>query len=242
MSETRVALVSGGSRGIGRAIAKALTGAGMRVAILYAGNKGAADEAVQNGDCALAIRCDVSLSGQVIEAVRQAKEALGPIDVLVNNAGITRDGLSMRMTDDDFQSVLSTNLSGAFYLIRAVMPDMVKRRAGRILNISSVSGLMGNAGQANYAASKAGMIGLTKSVAKELAPRGITVNAIAPGFIQTDMTGAMDAGALEKALEFVPMRRMGAPDDIAQAALFLCSEGAGYITGAVLQVDGGLYM
>lgn len=242
MTEPRVALVTGGSRGIGRAIARALTGEGCRVAILFAGNRQAADEAVQSGDCALAIRCDVGDYAAVESAVKRVKQELGAVYVLVNNAGITRDGLAMRMPIEDFDAVIQTNLSGAFHTIRAAMPDFVRRRSGRIINISSVSGLMGNAGQANYSAAKAGLVGLTKSIAKELAPRGITVNAVAPGFIETDMTREMNQQALETAMQAVPLRRMGRPEDIAEAVRFLASDAAGYITGTVLQVDGGLYM
>ena len=242
MSEQKVALVTGGSRGIGRAIARALTDEGCKTAILYAGNEQAAQETLNAGDAALAIRCDVTDYEQVEAAVKRIKSELGAVDVLVNNAGITKDALAMRMPISDFTDVLGTNLTGAFHLIRATMPDFVRRRSGRIINITSVSGLMGNAGQANYSAAKAGLVGLTKSIAKEIAGRGITVNAIAPGFIETDMTANMNQVALEEAVSAVPLGRMGEAREIANAVVFLASEGAGYITGAVLQVDGGLYM
>lgn len=238
----RIALVTGGSRGIGRAIARQLTKDGCLVAILYAGNEQAAGEAIAVGDCVLAIRCDVADEQQVIAAVKQVKEQLGSIDILVNNAGITRDGLCMRMSDADWSQVINTNLSGAFYTIKAVSPDFIRRRSGRIVNISSASGVIGNAGQANYSAAKAGMIGLTKAVSKELAPRGITVNAVAPGFIETDMTKAMSEQTLDLALKAVPLSRIGQPEDIASAVCFLCSDAASYITGQVMSVDGGLTM
>lgn len=242
MSENKVALVTGGSRGIGRAIARKLREDGCAVAILYAGNEQAAHEALESGDCQLAIRCDVSDYQQVESAIAQITEQLGAVDILVNNAGITKDGLTMRMPIEDFTRVIEINLTGAFHLIRATMPQFVRRRSGRIINISSVSGMMGNAGQANYASAKAGMIGLTKSVAKELAPRGITVNAVAPGFVETDMTTAMNEQTLESAIGAVPMRRIGKPEDIANAVSFLASDSAGYITGSVIKVDGGLYI
>ena len=174
--------------------------------------------------------------------VAQVLEQLGRLDILVNNAGITRDGLMLRMKDEDFDAVLSTNLRGAFLMTRACSGSMVKRRFGRIVNIASVSGLMGNAGQANYSAAKAGMIGLTKAVARELAARGITCNAIAPGFVETDMTAALSDKAIEAALSSVPMKRMGKPEEIAALACFLCSDPAGYLTGEVIRMDGGLAM
>ena len=242
----KIALVTGGSRGIGRAIALSLAEAGCDVAIFYAGREDAARETVdaltQKGVRALCMRCDVSDASQVDAAVRETTQALGAIDILVNNAGIVRDGLAMRISSEDFRAVLDTNLTGAFHMIRACLPGFVRRRSGRIINITSVSGMMGNPGQANYAASKAGLIGLTKTVAREVASRGITVNAVAPGFIATDMTASMNEAALKKGLEAVPMGRIGAADDVAAAVRFLASDEAGYITGCVLKVDGGMYI
>lgn len=242
----KIALVTGGSRGIGRAIAMKLASSGADVAILYAGNAVAAQEVLrriaESGVRAMAIACDVSDQAQVTSAYQQVKETLGAVDILVNNAGITRDRLAMRMRAEDFSRVISVNLAGAFHLIHAVLPDFVRRRSGRIINISSVSGLKGNAGQANYSAAKAGLIGLTKAIAREVASRGITCNAVAPGFVKTDMTAAMNEQALEAALAEVPMGRIGEAEDIAEAVAFLASEAAAYITGAVLPVDGGMAM
>ena len=242
----KTALITGGSRGLGRAIALEYAKNHASVAIFYAGNQAAAQDtlsAIQAlGGKAMAVKCDVSQEDQVADAVAQVKAELGPVDILVNNAGITRDKLALRMTGEDFHTVLETNLTGPFYLLKSCMPDMVRRRWGRIINITSVAGLMGNPGQANYAAAKAGLVGLTKTIARELAPRGITANAVAPGFIQTDMTAAMPSAALEAGVKNIPLGRMGAPEDIAAACLFLAGESAGYITGQVLQVDGGLYM
>lgn len=244
--EQKTALVTGGSRGIGREIALSLADSCAQVAILYAGRKDAADETVRELEKknvkAMAVQCDVSDDAAVQAAFKQVKDAFGPIDILVNNAGITKDMLTLRMSAEDFSKVIAVNLNGAFHTIKACYRDFLKLGWGRILNISSVSGLMGNPGQANYASSKAGLIGLTKTVARELAGRGVTVNAICPGFIETDMTGAMNEEVLSKAVAAVPMSRLGTPKDIAKAAAFLCSEDAGYITGAVLQVDGGMYM
>lgn len=244
--EQKTALVTGGSRGIGREIALSLADSCAQVAILYAGRKDAADETVRELEKknvkAMAVQCDVSDDAAVQAAFKQVKDAFGPIDILVNNAGITKDMLTLRMSAEDFAKVIAVNLNGAFHTIKACYRDFLKLGWGRILNISSVSGLMGNPGQANYASSKAGLIGLTKTVARELAGRGVTVNAICPGFIETDMTGAMNEEVLSKAVAAVPMSRLGTPKDIAKAAAFLCSEDAGYITGAVLQVDGGMYM
>ncbi len=242
----RVAVVTGGSRGIGRAIALRLAESGADVALIYAGNPAAADETAQQvrelGVRAMAVQCDVSDAQQAAAAIKQVRAELGPIDILVNNAGITRDGISLRMKPDDFRRVIDVNLTGAFLMAQAAMSDFVRRRSGRIINISSASGLMGNAGQANYSAAKAGMIGLTKTLARELAGRGVTVNAVAPGFVRTEMTAAMNEAALSEGLKSVPMGRMAEPEEIAEAVAFLASDRAAYITGTVLSVNGGLYM
>lgn len=246
LMQGRVALVTGGSRGIGRAVALRLAREGARVAILYGGNEQAAHQTLEEllalGGQALALRCDVGSLPAVEAAFGRIKEALGPVDILVNNAGITQDALTPRMSQEAFDKVVQVNLSGAFYLIRTAYGDLMRRRWGRIVNISSVSGLMGNPGQANYAAAKAGLIGLTKTIAKELASRNVTCNAVAPGFIETDMTQALGQGLLEKATAGIPVGRMGTAREVAAAVAFLCGEEAAYITGAVLQVDGGLYM
>lgn len=240
------AIVTGGSRGIGRSIALALARHHARVAVFYAGNETAAKEtaafAAEAGGEIRTARCDVSDAASVKQACGALQEEWGGIDFLINCAGITRDGLMMRMKDEDFDAVLSTNLRGAFLMTRACAGTMVKRRFGRIINISSVSGLCGNAGQANYSAAKAGMIGLTKSVARELAGRGITCNAIAPGFIETDMTAALPEKVREASIASIPMKRMGRPEEIAALVCFLCSEPAGYLTGEVIRIDGGLAM
>lgn len=240
----KMALVTGASRGIGRAIALRLAQAGADIALIYASNGQAAQEAAGQvealGVRALALRADVSDFAQAQAAYAQVKEALGAPDILVNNAGITRDGLAMRMSQADFDRVVQVNLNGAFYLTRAALPDFVRRRSGRIINITSVSGLDGNPGQANYAASKAGLVGLTKALAREVASRGITVNAVAPGFVATDMTAAMNPDTLAQALKLVPMGRAAQPQEIAGAVAFLAGPDAGYITGQVLRVDGGM--
>ena len=242
----KIALITGGTRGIGRAVALKLAALGADVALFYAGNVQAAQETLEEVRAlnvrAEAYSCDVSDGEAVARAVSEARGALGPFDILVNNAGITRDALSMRMREEDFRRVVDVNLTGAFLLAKAVMPDLIKKRAGRIINVSSVAGLMGNAGQANYAAAKAGMIGLTKTLARELAARGITVNAVAPGFVKTEMTAAMKEEVLTEALKVVPLRRIGTAEEVAEVVVFLAGDAAAYITGAVLQVDGGLYM
>jgi 3-oxoacyl-[acyl-carrier protein] reductase len=242
----RIALVTGGSRGIGRAIALRLKKEGAHVAFLYAGNGQAAQNTLEElkalGGKAMAIQCDISDLAQVQDAFARIKQEWGTVDILVNNAGITMDGLTPRMTQEAFDRVIQVNLNGAFYLIRTAYGDLLRKRWGRIVNISSVSGLMGNPGQANYSAAKAGLIGLTKTIAKELAARNITCNAVAPGFIETDMTEKMGSELVEKAVQAIPSKRMGTAEEIAAAVAFLCSDEAGYITGAVLQVDGGLYM
>ena len=238
----KTALVTGASRGIGRAIALRLAEDGANVAVIYAGSADKAEAVVNEipalGVNAKAYQCNVADSAAVNETVKAVTNDLGKIDILVNNAGITRDGLMLRMKDEDFDAVLDTNLKGAFNMIRACYSGFIRKKSGRIINISSVSGIMGNAGQANYSASKAGVIGLTKSVARELASRGITCNAVAPGFIQTDMTENL--GDNNPLLNSIPLGRMGKPEDIAAAVAFLASDSAAYITGEVLKVDGGL--
>lgn len=246
MSDRKVAVVTGGSRGLGRAIAIRLAKDGADVAILYAGNEAAAKETVEAvkalGREARAYRCDVSDSAQVKEATDGILEVFGQVDILVNNAGITRDGLLLRMSEENFDAVLDTNLKGAFLMTKAFYGHMMRRRTGRIINISSVAGLTGNPGQANYSSAKAGLIGLTKTTAKELAARGVTCNAIAPGFIETDMTASLSGAVVEAAMASIPMKHMGSPEDVAAAAAFLASDAAGYITGEVIRVDGGLSM
>ena len=244
--EGKPALVTGGSRGIGRAICLELAEGGANVVLCYAGNEAAAQETVQAvealGAKALAVRCDVSDAAGVDGLVKAAVETFGRIDILVNNAGITRDNLLMRMSEADFDQVVAANLKGAFLCMKAVSKLMLKQRYGRIVNLSSVVALRGNAGQVNYAASKAGIIGMTKSLAKELASRGVTVNAVAPGFIETDMTAALPEAARTAAQGSIPMNRLGGPEDVAKAAAFLAGDGAAYITGQVLAVDGGMSM
>ena len=245
MSE-KIAIVTGGSRGIGAAIAKKLASQGMTVIINYCGSEDralAVKSAIEAaGGQAEAWRCDVSDCGQCEAFVKAVMEKYGRIDVLVNNAGITRDDLMMRMSDEDFSRVIDTNLKGTFYMMRFASRHMLKAKKGRIINMASVVGLMGNAGQVNYAASKAGVIGATKSAAKELASRGITVNAIAPGFIDTEMTGALSEKVQEQILTQIPLGTFGKPEDIANCAAFLASDEAAYITGQVIQVDGGMCM
>lgn len=242
----KIAIVTGGSRGIGAAIAKKLASRGMTVIINYCGSEDRAlavkSEIEAAGGQAEAWRCDISDCGQCESFVKAVMEKYGRIDVLVNNAGITRDGLMMRMSDEDFSRVIDTNLKGTFYMMRFASRHMIKARKGRIINMASVVGLMGNAGQVNYAASKAGVIGATKSAAKELASRGITVNAIAPGFIDTEMTGALSEKVQEQILTQIPLGTFGKPEDIANCAAFLASDEAAYITGQVIQVDGGMCM
>lgn len=238
---SKIAFVSGASRGIGLACAKALAKRGFEV-VLAARNLDKLNEAVAaieaEGGKARAVSMDLSSP----ESIKAAFQEAGPIDVLVNNAGITKDGLSMRMKLEDWNSVLQTNLTGAFLSSQAVMPAMMKARWGRIINIASVVGEMGNAGQANYVSSKAGLIGLTKTLAQELASRGITVNAITPGFIETDMTAVLSDEQKERMMGIIPLKRFGKAEDIAEAVCFLASDGASYITGHVLKVNGGMYM
>ena len=238
----RVALVTGSTRGIGRSIASTLAAAGARVAVVGRDVGTAQLVAAELGDVHRGFGCDVSDPAQVTALVSAVEEQLGSCDILVNNAGITRDNLMLRIKDDDWDAVLDANLRSAFVAIRAASRGMMKRRWGRIINITSVVGLMGNKGQANYAASKAGLIGLTKSVAKELGSRNILCNAVAPGFIQTDMTDAMTPEARAVLQGQIPLERLGAPGDVAQAVAFLASDMAAYMTGQVLVVDGGLLM
>jgi 3-oxoacyl-[acyl-carrier protein] reductase len=241
----QVAVVTGGSRGIGRAVALKLAGEGAAVVVTATSVEGAqrtADEIVAAGGKALALKVDVSVAAEVEGLFKEAVTAFGRLDILVNNAGITKDGLLLRMKDADWDAVIDVNLKGAFVCTREAAKIMSKARYGRIVNVSSVVGEMGNPGQANYCASKAGMIGLTKSVAKELARRNVTVNAVAPGFIETDMTQELSEKAKEALQEQIPMGRLGASDDVAAAVLFLVSGGAAYITGHVLSVNGGMYM
>lgn len=240
----KVALVTGAARGIGRAIALKLAGEGAIVIVNYAGSKEKAQETVEliksSGGEAEAVWCDVSDFEACGELAKKILEKYGRLDILVNNAGITRDGLIMRMSEQDYDAVLNTNLKGAFNMMHHFTRSFLKQKSGKIINISSVSGVMGNAGQANYSASKAGLIGLTKSVARELASRGICVNAVAPGFIDTDMTGNMPDSVKDGLKSMIPMGRIGAPEDIAETVAFLAGSAADYITGQVICVDGGM--
>ena len=245
-TEKQVAVVTGASRGIGRAVALELAAKGIFVIINYNGSADRAEkvkkEIEENGGCAEALQWNVADYKACEQAVRDIVKKYRKINILVNNAGITRDGLLMGMSEEDFSRVIDVNLKGCFYGIRHVARQMIRQRSGRIINLASVVGVRGNAGQANYAASKAGVIGLTKSAAKELASRGITVNAIAPGFIKTDMTDALSEKVKSGIREEIPMKEFGNPEDVAKAVSFLASEGAGYITGQVLCVDGGMAM
>lgn len=235
-----VALVTGSTRGIGLAIARTLHDAGAAVAVVGRNERQAAEVAASFGERAVGVGLDVTDRARLEDGLRRAEAALGPISILVNNAGITRDNLLLRLTDDEWDAVLQANLTAAFLTTRLVLKGMMKRRGGRIINITSIVGLTGNKGQANYAASKAGLIGFTKSVAKEYASRGILANCVAPGFIETDMTAALPTEASAALFEQIPLGRFGVPDDIARAVLFLASDWARYITGQVLVVDGGM--
>lgn len=246
MTNNKVALVTGATRGIGRAIALQLAKDGFDIAIVYSGSGNDAAETERlieevGGTCR-SFKCDVSHFDQSEALVKQVVFQMGPVYALVNNAGITRDKLVLQMKEEDFDSVLDVNLKGTFNLIHHCYAGFVRQRGGRIINISSVVGLMGNAGQASYAASKAGVIGLTKSVAKELAGRGITCNAVAPGMIETDMTKKMPEKARDALLQAIPLKRAGTAEEVAALVSFLASEKAAYITGSVLSIDGGLYM
>ncbi len=244
MLTDKVAIVTGASRGIGAAIATRLAGEGAAVVVNYSGSREAAETLVAAikaaGGRAVAAQADISDPGACAALVDGAVAEFGALDVLVNNAGITRDGLLVRMSDEDWDAVIRTNLTGAFSMTRAAGAVMMKARSGAIVNVSSVVGLVGNAGQANYAAAKAGLLGLTKSVARELAPRHVRVNAVAPGFIETDMTAALPEKVCEAARASIAMRTFGAPEDVASAVAFLASDDARYITGQVLAVDGGM--
>lgn len=241
----RTAFITGASRGIGRACAQALAAAGARVA-LAARNveqlEAVAATIRATGAEAYVVPLDLSSPGSIKEAISNTSKDFGPITILVNNAGITKDGLALRMKKEDWDTVIATNLTGAFLAIQQVLQGMMRERWGRIINISSVVGEMGNAGQANYVASKAGLIGLTKSIAQEMGSRNITVNAVAPGYIETDMTQALSQELKDKLLANIPLKRIGRPEDVAAAVRFLASEEAGYITGHVLDVNGGIYM
>jgi 3-oxoacyl-[acyl-carrier protein] reductase len=242
----KTALVTGGSRGIGREIALGLAARGCNVAITYISSEETAlkviDELTEYGVKAVAVKADTGNKEQVEEMVGQVEESLGKIEILVNNAGITRDNLLIRMSEEDWDQVMQTNLKGAFLTTKAVVRGMMKNRYGKIINISSVVGVMGNAGQANYSASKAGLIGLTKSTAKELASRGIRVNAIAPGFIKTDMTDALKEEVIQEMLKSIPLGYLAEPKEISNLVNFLASEESDYITGQVIQIDGGMHI
>lgn len=242
----KTAVVTGGSRGLGRAVCRKLAENGANVVFSYAGNAAAAQETVRElesmGATVRAVQGSVADSEAVKILMDTAVKEFGGIQILVNNAGITRDGLVMLMQEEDFDAVIDTNLKGTFLCMKAASRVMLRQKYGRIVNLSSVVGLHGNAGQVNYAASKAGVIGMTKSLAKELAAKGVTVNAVAPGFITTDMTDALPEAAKSSLLASIPMARLGAPEDVAEAVAFLAGDGAGYITGQVLGVDGGMGM
>ena len=244
MLNGKIALVTGASRGIGREIALELAAEGATVIVNYNGSRDRAEEVVstieENGGKAECYGCSVADFAKTEEMIQYIIKTHGAIDILVNNAGITKDGLLMKMSEKDFDDVLDTNLKGAFNCVKHVSRQMLKQKSGRIINMSSVIGIAGNAGQANYAASKAGIIGITKSAAKELGSRGITVNAIAPGYIDTEMTQCLSDAVKEKVLEQIPLKRMGTTKDIAQMAVFLASDKGSYITGQVLSIDGGM--
>ncbi len=241
----RTAFITGASRGIGRACALALAQAGSRVAVAARNQEqleALADEIRSQGHEAFAVAIDLANSDSIKEAIARTAKDFGPIAILVNNAGITKDNLALRMKKEDWDTVIATNLTGAFLAIQQVLHGMMRERWGRIINISSVVGEVGNPGQANYVASKAGLIGLTKSIAQEMGSRNITVNAVAPGFVETDMTHGLSEELKAKMLANIPLKRIGRPEDVAAAVRFLASEEAGYITGHVLDVNGGIYM
>ncbi|TRZ38758.1 3-oxoacyl-[acyl-carrier-protein] reductase [Niallia circulans] len=242
----KTALVTGGSRGIGRAIALKLAKEGANVAVNYAGSAALANEVVEEikqlGKDAIAIQCDVSNGESVANMIKETIDHFGSLDILVNNAGITRDNLLMRMKEAEWDDVINTNLKGVFHCTKAVTRQMMKQRKGRIINITSIVGVTGNPGQANYVAAKAGVIGLTKTTAKELAARNITVNAVAPGFITTDMTDKLPEDVKNAMLSQIPLAKFGEPDDIANAVVYLASDESNYITGQTIHIDGGMYM
>ncbi len=241
---TKIALVTGGSRGIGKEIALALAKEGINIAISYGNNaisaKAVLEELKSLGVEAIAVKADVSISEEVTNLIKKVESELGTIDILVNNAGITKDNLLIRMTEEDWDSVMDVNLKGVFLCTKAVSRAMMKKRYGKIINITSVVGITGNAGQGNYSASKAGVIGFTKSMAKELASRGIRVNAVAPGFIQTDMTDVLKDEIKTEMLKLIPLNTIGNPEDIANLVVFLASEKSDYITGQIIKIDGGM--
>lgn len=244
MLKGKIALVTGAAKGIGRAIALALAAEGATVIVNYNGSKEKAEQTVEEihalGAEGCAYQCNVADTEAALSMIKEVTARYGRLDILVNNAGITRDNLIMKMSETDFDTVISANLKGCFNTIKAVSRQMLKQRAGRIINITSVSGILGNAGQANYAASKAGIIGLTKTMARELASRGITVNAVAPGFVDTDMTQVLSDSVKEAATAQIPLGRFGKPEDIANMVAYLASEKAAYITGQIISVDGGM--
>lgn len=244
MLKGKIALVTGAAKGIGRAIALALAADGATVVVNYNGSKERAEQAVEEiralGSEGMVYQCNVADTKAVDAMVKDVIRIYGRLDILVNNAGITRDNLIMRMSEEDFDAVINANLKGCFNTIKAASRQMLKQREGRIINIASVSGILGNAGQANYAASKAGIIGLTKTMARELASRGVTVNAIAPGFVETDMTQVLSDKVKEAAVAQIPLGHFGKPEDIANMAAYLASEKAAYITGQIISVDGGM--
>ncbi len=246
MLSEQAALVTGASRGIGRAIALELAAKGAKVAVNFAGSEGKAEEVVQEiknlGGEAIKIQANVTNSDDVKRMIKTAVDEFGRLDILVNNAGITRDNLLMRMKEEEFDEVIDTNLKGVFLCTKAVTRQMMKQKYGRIINIASIVGVSGNPGQANYVAAKAGVIGLTKSAAKELAARNIQVNAVAPGFISTDMTDALTEEQRKKMLEMIPLNRLGSAEDVSRVVRFLATEDAAYITGQTLHVDGGMVM
>jgi len=238
----RAALVTGASRGIGREIAKALAGAGAKVACVATNEELLNSLVAEIGNGAVALKCDISKPAEIEATVEKAAQALGGLDILVNNAGVTRDNLLLRIKEEDWDTVLDTNLKGPFLFIKAAGRFLMRSKAGRIINISSVAGVLGNAGQANYSASKGGLISLTKTAARELGSRGVCVNAVAPGFINTDMAAKVDPKVIEGVVHSLPLKRMGEAKEIAATVLFLASDLAGYITGQVLGVDGGMAM